>query len=164
MTKSFTVLRFCMLLLIGIAAAIAATSVAARFVGDRIYILNNTECRLTVMEEHDSHSVNSGQSVLVKPGLIEHTPTMFILSDEKILFRGLRFSMEKLQVREQNDIAVPKLWRSETFFGATLTYKISGNGEFTVQPPIGTNSNALQPLGLPLRPASGTRLVECNRS
>lgn len=151
-----------LLLLAVIAVPIAVASIGGRFVGDRIYLQNNTKCRIAVMEEHDSHVAARGEAVLVKPGLIDRTPTMLIASEGNILFGGLHFADRRLQARGQDDIIIPEVWRRTTIVGSMLTYELTAKGELVVQAPSGISSKIPQPSGLPLRPRLGANSKECS--
>lgn len=142
--------RVVVLLLLVIAVPLILVSVGGRFIGSRVYIVNNTGCRVVVMEEHDGYDANPGESVLIKSGLVDSTPTMMILAGSTVWFRGLHFSNEKLRMRGQDDILIPHSLLRTSLIGSTLTYELTANGLLQLKLQAG-DSSASQPLGFPLK-------------
>lgn len=142
--------RIVALLLFVLAIAVILITIGSRYTGDRVYILNSTSCRLVVIEEHDGYRASPGESTLVKSGFVNQTPTMMIRVGSSFWFGGLHFSQEKLRLRDQDDVLIPRIWRQASSFGTTLTYEITANGELRLKG-LGGESSAPQPLGLPLK-------------
>ena len=143
------VTRVLALLALVIVIPIACVTVAARFMGSRIYLLNSTSCRVVVMEEHDGHGADPGDRVLVKTGFVDRTPTMFILAGASFLYGGLHFSIDKLQVRDHDDVLIPAAMLERSVLGSSLTYELTDRGMLVVKQPI-SQIGAVQPVGLPL--------------
>ena len=128
--------------------------------GHRVYLLNSTRCDVGVLEEHDGVTAIPGETVLVKPGLFDRTPTKIITAGPGILFGGLHFnSAGKLEVRGQSDIQVPDSWFEKTCFGTKLTYELTADGTLIVRNPAGlAESSKQQPMGLPLKPHASAKV------
>ena len=142
--------RIVALLLFVLAVPAILITIGSRYTGDRVYILNSTSCSVTVIEEHDGHRANPGESTLIKSGVVNQTPTMMIRVGSTVWFGGLHFSQEKLRLRDHDDVLIPRTWRQASSFGTTLTYEITSDGELRLKTPRG-ESSAPQPLGLPLK-------------
>jgi hypothetical protein len=152
--------RVVALLLLAIVVPLAVASAGGRFIGNRVYMLNSTHCRVVVMEEHDGYGANPGETILVKPGLVDRTPTMLILAGSTVWFGGLHFTDDMLQVRGQADIVIPRSWLHSSFLGSTLTYELTAGGELLVkQPP--DQSSVSQPQGFPLKARPPSASSEC---
>ena len=149
-------------LLVGLGVLlIAAPTVAGRFIGNRIYLLNSTSCPLALMSEHEGLVAQPGQTVLAKNGLIDRTPTMMIAVNNDIWFGGLHFSSKKLEIRDHEDVLVPASWVRVVLGGTTLTYEVTDAG---LQLETERQSPKAQPLGLPLSRRSGSqRSIACVR-
>ena len=160
MRLSVRLLRIGCLLALVIFFLIAGAEVAGHFVGHRVYLLNSTRCDVAVMEEHEGVTAKPSETVLVKPGLIDRTPTKVITAGPGILLGGLHFgSAGKLEVRGQSDIKVPASWFEETPFGTKLTYELTADGTLMVRIPAGlTESSKQQPTGLPLKPHASAKV------
>ena len=122
---------------------LSVASVGSRYMGDRVYLLNNTSCRVVVMEEHDGHAANPGEEVLIKPGFVDRIPTMMIVTDSAVWFGGLRFTVSTLHVRDQADIQIPPLFAWDFDRGRTLTYELTTDGQLLYKgfPPIASNTS-----------------------
>jgi len=159
---SIRIARILVLLCIVIGIPIAAASVAGHYVGHRVYLLNSTRCQVTVMSEHEGATVQPGEIMLVKPGLIDRTPSLIIIANWDMWFDGLHFTSDRLQTRFKDDIVVSNAWFADSIFGTTLTYELTRQGRLVIMPPKGMGQNALtQPAGLPLEHRLGTRSKEC---
>ena len=154
--------RVVALLILVIVLPLAVTSVASRFTGDRVYLVNSTPCRVVVMEQHDGHEANPGETVLIKSGFLDRTPTMMVFSGSAFLFGGLHFTMNTLQVRDQADIAIPPSWLSSSITGKELTYELTADGQLLVKGPT-TQSSMPQPKGLPLKTRATPDSTQCRR-
>ena len=166
MRPSVRLWRIGLLLVLVISVPIAGGEVAGHFVGHRVYLLNSTKCDVAVMEQHDGVTAKPGETVLVKPGLVDRTPTKLIAAGPGIWLGGLHFdSAGKLEVRGQDDIKVPDAWFEQTQFGTKLTYELTVDGALIVREPSGhTESRMEQPAGLPLRRRGGGAEVCANVS
>jgi len=154
--------RVVVLLVVVVGILIAAESAAGRFVGHRVYLRNSTICEVVVMQEHDGIMAKPGETVLVKSGLIDRTPTMMITANWDIWFGGLHFSADRLQVRGNSDVIFPSLWLKSSLIGTTLTFDLTRQGQLVVLPPNDATQIALpQPEGLPLQHRLGSRSDEC---
>jgi len=154
--------RIITLLILVIIVPLSVASVGSRYMGDRVYLLNNTSCRVVVMEEHDGHAANPGEEVLIKPGFVDRTPTMMIVTDSAVWFGGLRFAVSTLQVRDQADIQIPPSLLGTLIGGRTLTYELTTDGQLLVKgPPM--HSSMAQPQGLPLKARTTPNPNECKR-
>ena len=155
------VTRALALLALVILIPIAGAELGARFMGSRIYLLNSTNCRVVVMEQHDGYGADPGERVLVKAGFVDRTPTMLIVAGSSIWFGGLHFSLDKLQVRDHDDVLIRAEMLEHSILGSSLTYELTDRGMLAVKQPL-SQIGAAQPVGLPLiaRRASST---ECAR-
>ncbi|MEX5832849.1 hypothetical protein AB3332_22995 [Ralstonia solanacearum] len=62
--------RIVALLLFVLAVPAILITLGSRYTGDRVYILNSTSCSVAVIEEHDGHRANPGESTLIKSGVV----------------------------------------------------------------------------------------------
>lgn len=154
--------RVVALLLLVIVIPLSVTSVAGRFMGDRVYLLNSTPCRVVVMEQHDGHEANPGETVLIKSGFVDRTPTMMVFSGSAFWFGGLHFTTDTLQVRDQADIAIPPSWLSSSIMGKELTYELTADGQLLVKGPT-MQPSMPQPKGLPLKARATPDSKQCRR-
>ena len=137
-----------LLMVVVVMAAVAF--MRGQVAGNRIFLLNSTNCRIEVMEEHDGSVAQPGETVLVKPGFIKRTPTMLIASGSHSWFGGLHFAEDKLQVHGRDDIIIPLSWRETSLFGTRLTYELTAQGQLVVYS-AGNKLPGPQPSGLPLQ-------------
>lgn len=167
MQVAHRIARVFILLAAVIAVPFAVASVAGNFVGHRVYLVNNTTCDVGVMEEHGGSIAKPGEKILVKPGLIDRTPTMMITANWDIWFGGLHFGPNgTLELRgrdgEVTSIVIPSPWSEHAFFGTILTYEVSRQGQLVVrQPASGGSAVFSQPSGLPVEHRPGSRSKEC---
>lgn len=155
--------RIVALLILVVVVPLSVASVGSRYTGDRVYLLNSTRCRIVVMEQHDGHGANPGAEVLIKHGFVDRTPTMMIVSGSAIWLGGLHFSIDKLQVRDVADIAIPSSWLGSSITGRTLTYELTADGQLLVKAPPAYPASQ-QPQGLPLKVRQTADSNECIRS
>jgi hypothetical protein len=154
--------RIALLLILASGILMAATSFLNHYIGHRVYLRNSTLCRVAVMQEHDGIVARPGETVLVKSGLVDRTPTLMITAKSTIWASGLHFSFNRLQIREHGDIIVPASWSTGSLFGATVTYAITRQGQLVLLPPGDTSQATLaQPAGLPIQLWSGSASKEC---
>jgi hypothetical protein len=141
--------------------AYALMEVGGHLFGDRVYLKNDYQCNIVVMDEHESTSVSIGQVALIKSGLMERTPTLLIAADSKPVLHGLHFSINQIQARNTPPIFVPAFWRTYTFSGSKLVYILSSNGNLKLHYPNTGEENPKQPIGLPLE---GRKITSCENS
>jgi hypothetical protein len=132
----------------------------ARYTGGRVYVLNGTSCRIVVIEEHDGYAADPGEMILVKPSLIDRSPTMMIRAGSSIWFGGLHFSLARLEVRERQDVLIPPSLLRSTRFGSSLTYQLTDRGQLVIANPTG-EAAIVQPQGLPLTARPASAATEC---
>ena len=162
MRVGIRIARIAGLLIFVILVPLSVASVGSLYMGDRVYLLNNTRCRIVVMEEHDGHEANPGEEVLIKRGFVERTPTMMILAGSAVWFGGLHFAVNTLQVRDKSDIAIPPFFLGSSMLGRTLTYELTMDGQLLVKsPPM--HPSVAQPQGLPLKARTTADSNECIR-
>ena len=139
------------LLLVGLLGLVAVVSTAAgHLAGDRVYLFNGSKCALAVMSQHEGVKVLPGETVLVKEGLMDSTPTMVISPSKGIWFGGVHFrSAGKLSVRGIAEVTVPPSLQSRTLLGTEVTYEITPTAQIVVHPP-GTAKLQSQPPGFPI--------------
>ena len=162
MRVGIPIARIVALLILVIVVPLSVASVGSRYMGDRVYLLNSTRCRVVVMEQHDGHGANPGEEVLVKRGFVARTPTMMIASGSAIWLGGLHFSIDKLQVRDMADIAIPSSWLGSSIRGRTLAYELTAEGQLLVKAPPARPS-VQQPQGFPLKVRLAANSNECIR-
>jgi len=155
--------RVVALLLLMVVVPLSVTSVASRFLGDRVYLLNSTPCRVVAVEQHNGHEANPGETVLIKSGFADRTPTMMVFSGSAFWFGGLHFTMDTLQVRDQANIAIPPSWLSSSILGRELTYELTADGQLLVKGPT-MQPSMPQPKGLPLKTLATPDSKQCRRS
>jgi hypothetical protein len=153
--------RIVALLLLVLAIPYAVASIGGRYGGNRIYLTNNTKCRVVLMEQHDGTAALPGETILVKPGFLDRTPTMLIGFDTGILIGGLHFSEDRLQVRGLDDIAVPASWREKTTFGTKLTYELNARGQLLLRAAYESKVSSGQPPGLPVQTRIESQWERC---
>lgn len=151
------ILRVLSLLLIALAVPLVVASVASRVAGDRIYLLNATNCNVSVIEQHDGKTAAPGELILVKAGFVDRTPTLLITSNSVIWYGGLHFSTDIFQNRGEPDVPISSAWRVSSMFGTKQIYELRADGLFLRSP---TDPIALpQPVGFPVIPRGGSKIT-----
>ena len=140
--------RIAALLIAAVGLPLAAATVAGRVAGDRIYLLNRTACVVTVMSEHEGVAIQPGDVGLIKPGFIDRTPTMLIVSGPGAWVEGLHFSLHRIEARGRPEVAIPPTAYESTSFGSTLKLEVT-ESELRLAIPDGVGVRA-QPDGLPI--------------
>jgi hypothetical protein len=136
--------RVVALLVAVVGVPLAVASVAGQVSGDRVYLLNSTNCVVAAMSQHEGVTVKPGESALLKPGFLARTPTMILASGPGIWIGGLHFSIDRVEVRHRADVEVPEAWRTSSFLGTTITLEL-----FQDQLRL-TGTPAVQPKGFPI--------------
>lgn len=150
--------RISVLLALILALGYACIEVAGRYLGDRVYLKNSSACTIHLMSQHNGQKVEPGETVLVKPGFVDRTPSMLVVHAKGIWIGGLHFSADKFSVRGEADREVPAEWVQGTIFGRRLVFDLNPKGQLAVIPP---NPEGLsQPRGFPVnfRDAKGVQL------
>ncbi|QHJ01041.1 hypothetical protein GT347_25475 [Xylophilus rhododendri] len=127
--------RITFLLVLVLVTIFAAGELMGRHFGDRIYLRNASPCTIVMMSEHQGIEANPGESVLIKAGFIDRTPTMLITRVGGIWQGGLHFSIDNFSVRDQPDRAIPPDWIENTLRGRKLTYVLDKDGQISVISP-----------------------------
>ena len=135
MKVAFRVARVIALLCLVLLLVFVGSELAARFVGDRVYLRNDTQCSLLLMTEHDGEKVESGATILVKPSFMARTPSMMLVNSAGIWRGGIHFSLDKLSVRGEADRIISADWLEKELLGNRLTFAISQQGELSVAGP-----------------------------
>jgi hypothetical protein len=157
--------RVIVLLIAVVAVPIALASIAGRVVGERVYLLNSSLCRVAVMDQHNGSSIHPGETALVKHGFLDRTPNILIVAEGDIWFGGLHFGSSKLEIRGQDDIVIPRGWLETSWLGSSLTYELTAKGELILRSPKRVGSYVMsQPAGLPATRRLGSLSSKCTRA
>ena len=161
MRLSIRIARIVALLGLLFIATLAVSTVAGRLTGDRVYLINKSRCALAVMDEHDGVTVGIDETVLVKSGLFDRTPTMVIAPSQGMWFGGVHFSSGgKISVRGYHDLTVPPSWIRQTLLGTEITYEITSTAQIVVHQ-YGVGQLQAQPSGFPIESNTNARGGSC---
>ena len=141
--------RILTLLFLALLLGYICVDAVGRYSGDRVYLKNSSICTIHLISEHDGQKAEPGETILLKSGFVERTPTMLIAHAKGIWVGGLHFSADKFSVRGEADRDVPAQWMQKSFFGRRLGFDLKKNGQLDIAGP--NDKGATQPQGFPFK-------------
>lgn len=159
MTFFMRAARMSVLLALVLALGYASIEVAGRYLGDRVYLKNSSACTIHLMSEHDGQKAEPSETVLVKPGFVDRTPSMLVVHAKGIWVGGLHFSADRFSVRGEAEREVPAEWMQGTMFGRRLVFDLNPDGQLAVIAP--NPEGRSQPRGFPVKLNDGKGVQLC---